>query len=164
MSWMIILLIFHSIRWLWLHVCGYSYLWFYTWSDVIRYRFCICPFSGYTVFVISTSNRVAILGQKSINGSIKWLGITAPFCDTGVAWTNNFLVTEALWGDRGTVETWDLGNKSGVCFSGVDVPWRGAVLFCAVYLPRSPENACATAHRLRDIRLWEHRLARAGHL
>ena len=57
MSWMIILLIFHSIRWLWLHVCGYSYLWWYTRSDVISYRFRICPISGYTVFVIYISNN-----------------------------------------------------------------------------------------------------------
>ena len=56
MSWMMIPLIFHSIWWLWLHVWGYSYLWCYTWSDVISYRFRICPFPGYIVFVAYTSN------------------------------------------------------------------------------------------------------------
>ena len=41
---------------------------------------------------------------------------------------------------------------------------RGTVPFRAVYLPRSPENARATARRVRDVRLWEHRLTQAQHL
>ena len=36
---MMIQIILHYIRWLWLHVWGYSYMWGYTWSDVISYRF-----------------------------------------------------------------------------------------------------------------------------
>ena len=37
-------------------MCGYSYLWCYMWSDVISYCFRICPFPGYIVFFIYTSN------------------------------------------------------------------------------------------------------------
>ena len=43
--------------------------------------------------------RVAIYGQKSINGSVEWLCIPAPFCDTGVDCTDNLLVSEPLWRD-----------------------------------------------------------------
>ena len=70
---------------------------------------------------------MATYGQRSINGSVEWLGIPAPFCDTGVAWTDDLLVPKDCWGDRYTVETWDLGTKSGVCYGEVDVPWRGAI-------------------------------------
>ena len=98
-------------------------------------------FSG-DCFQIYYSNevgrRVAIYGQRSINGSVKWLGVPAPFCDTGVACTDNLFFLEVCWEDRGTVETWALGNQPGVHFGGVDVPWRGTVPFRAVYLPRSP--------------------------
>ena len=48
-------LIFHSIRWLWIHMCGYSYLWCYTWRDEISYHFRVCPFLDYIDFVTYTS-------------------------------------------------------------------------------------------------------------
>ena len=50
-------LILHSIWWLCLHVWGYSYMWGYTWSDVISYRFRVGIFPGYIFFVTYTSNR-----------------------------------------------------------------------------------------------------------
>ena len=30
---------------------------------------------------------MSIYGRKSINGSVEWLGVPAPSCDTGVTWT-----------------------------------------------------------------------------
>ena len=96
---------------------------------------------------------MAFYGQRSINGSAEWLVVPAPFCDTGVVWTDNLLVPGALWGDGGPDETWALGTQPGVCFGGVDVPWHCAVTFRVFYLPMSPENACTTACRVRDIRL-----------
>ena len=77
-------------------------------------------------------------GQSYIIGSVEWLGIPAPFCGNGVAWTDKLLVSKARWGDKGTVEIWDLRTKSGFCYSGDDVPWSDTVLFCVVYLRRSP--------------------------
>ena len=38
-----------------------------------------------------------IYGQRSINGSVEWIGIPAPFCNTGVAWTDNLLIPEMGW-------------------------------------------------------------------
>ena len=104
---------------------------------------------------------MATYGQRSINGSVEWLGIPAPFCNTGVAWTDNLLVSEALWVEGVRVGYWAWGNQPGIII-GVDILWRGVVPACVAYLPRSsPENACATARRVRDARLWEHHLARA---
>ena len=107
---------------------------------------------------------MAIYGQRSINGSVKWLVVPDSFCNTGLAWTDNLLVPEARCGYRGTVETWTLGTQFGVHFGGVHISLHGAVLFCAVDLPRSPENSRATAHCVCDIHLREHRLAQAQHL
>ena len=39
--------------------------------------------------------QVAFLGQRSVNGSVEWLDVPQPFCDTGVAtaaWTENLYV------------------------------------------------------------------------
>ena len=56
------------------------------------------------------------------------------------------------------------GVQSGVLFGRVDVPWRGALTEHAGYLPEIQENACATARRVRDTQLWEHRLAQAQNI
>ena len=104
---------------------------------------------------------MAIYGQESINGSVKWLGVPAPFCDTGVAGTENILVPSPHWGDRVGVGYWDWVAHSGVIIRD-DVPWRSALPARPDHLPRSPpENACATARRVRDALLREHRLTRA---
>ena len=105
-----------------------------------------------------------IYGQRSINRSFEWLNVPAPFCDTGVAWTDKLLVPEGHWEDGVTVETWTLGTQSGVHFGGVDVHWCGAIPFRAVYLPMSPENSHATARRVCDVRLRENRLSRSQNL
>ena len=46
----------------------------------------------------------------------------------------------------------------------VDVLWHGVVPACAAYLPRIPENTCATVRRVRDTRLQEHCLAQVQNL
>ena len=52
-----------------------------------------------TDYSTEVGRRVALKGQRSINGSVEWLGIPAPFCDTGVAWTDNILVPKTCCGD-----------------------------------------------------------------
>ena len=55
------------------------------------------------------TRRVTIFGWRSINTSVKWLGTPVPFYDiTGVPWTENILVPELCWGDRGNY-------KLGLC-------------------------------------------------
>ena len=80
---------------------------------------------------------MAIYGQRSINDSIKWLGIPAPFCDTGVAWTDNLLVPEARRGDKVRVGACSWETQPGVLV-GVNVLWHGAVSAHTAYLPRIP--------------------------
>ena len=85
--------------------------------------------------------RVVVYGRKAINGSVKWFSIPAPFCDTGVAWSENILVPSPRWGDRVTYATWYLGTQSGVLI-GADDTCRSFVLARLAYLPRIPQK-CA---------------------
>ena len=59
---------------------------------------------------------------------------------------------------------WSLGSQHGGRYGGVDIPWRGSVPARPDYLPRIPENARATARRVREDLLRKHRLARAQSL
>ena len=74
-----------------------------------------------------------------MNGSVEYLGVPAPSCDTGVAWTENLLVPNLRWGDGCGYKHWDLETRSIPLFGGRSVPWRGAVPFRPDYLPNSPE-------------------------
>ena len=72
---------------------------------------------------------MTIYSQIYINGSVEWLDIPAPFCDTGMAWNDKLLVTEACWGDGVRVRDWAWGNQP-IDLIGVDIPWHGVVLVC----------------------------------
>ena len=107
---------------------------------------------------------MSIYCQRSINGSVEWLGVPVPFSDTGVTWIDNLLCPAARWGYRVRFGVWSWGIQPGFRFSIVDVMLRGAFPARAAYLPRSPENVRVTARHVRDTCLWEHRLARAQNL
>ena len=86
---------------------------------------------------------------------------SCPFCNTGVAWTDNLLVTEARWGDGVRVGDWAWGSQPGFLIRAY-VVWCIVVPACLAYLPSSPlKNVCGTARRIWDARLWENRLAQA---
>ena len=93
-----------------------------------------------------------------MNGIVEWLGVPAPFCDTGMAWTENILVPNPFWGDRSGYKRWDFATRTQPRFGGRSVPWHGLVPFRPDYVPSSPENTCARARRICDIRLQENRL------
>ena len=104
---------------------------------------------------------MAIYSRKSINGSVKWLGVPAPFCDIGATWTENILVPSPRWGYGVRVGHWAWGTQHGV-FIGAAVPWSSVVpdrLFYLTIIP--PENARATASCVCDNLLRENCLARA---
>ena len=107
---------------------------------------------------------MSIYDRKSINGSVKWLGVPHPPCNDGLPCTDNLLCPSPRWLDGVRVGAWDWWIQPDVRFGGFDVLWRGAVPACAAYLPGSPENVRATARRVRDALLWEHRPARAPNL
>ena len=48
-----------------------------------------------TAYATRIGHRVSIYGRKLINGSVEWLGVPAPSCDTGVTWTENILVPDS---------------------------------------------------------------------
>ena len=58
-----------------------------------------------TAYATEIGRRVSIYGRNLINGSVEWLGIPAPSCGTGVAWTENILIPNLCWGDGGNYET-----------------------------------------------------------
>ena len=104
---------------------------------------------------------MAIYSRKSINGSVKWLGVPAPFCDIGATWTENILVPSPRWGYGVRVEHWAWGTQHGV-FIGAAVLWSSVVPDRPFYLPIiPPENVRATASCVRDDLLREHCLERA---
>ena len=104
---------------------------------------------------------MAIYGEKSVTGSLEWFGVPAPFCDTGVAWTEKSLVPSPRWGDGVTYATLALVTQYGVLI-GSDVPWCSIIPTRPAYLPRnSSENALATVCHVRDARHQENRLAQA---
>ena len=103
---------------------------------------------------------MAIYGQKSINGRVEWLGVPAPFYNTGVAWTGNILVPSPLWGDGGGYKRWALETRYRPRFRVRSVPWCGAVPFRPNYVSSSTENGRTRACRIRDVCLLERHLAR----
>ena len=72
-----------------------------------------------------------------MNGSVKWLGVPASFCDTGVAWTENILILSPRWVDVVTYTTWSLGTEPGVLI-GAAVLWCSVVPACPDCLPINP--------------------------
>ena len=124
----------------------------------------VSDFSGdcfQTYFMTEEARRVTIFVRISNNASVEWLGTPVSFYDTnGVLWIDNILVPEFLWGDRGNYKTWALQTQYGVHFGGRSVLWRGAVPVWADFFPRSLVNMCATARRIRDVRLRKNCLAR----
>ena len=57
------------------------------------------------------------------------------------------------------MESLNWGSQLGGRYGSFDVLWRRAVPACPAYISRSPENARATARRVHDYLLREHRLA-----
>ena len=117
-----------------------------------------------TNYSTEVGRRVAIYGQISINGSVELISVPAPFCNNGVAWTDNLLVPESRWGDEVRVGKWAWVTKPGVLI-GAEVLLRSVIPACPAYLPRSPpKNARATARRVCDACLLENCLARAQNI
>ena len=114
-----------------------------------------------TNYFTETGFRTSIFCKKIINGSFEFLGLADPLRTRGPYWIDNLLCPSPRWEVGGTVENLNWGSQPGGRYGGVDVPWCGAVPACPAYIPRSPENVCATARGVCDNLLREHRLERA---
>ena len=108
--------------------------------------------------------RVYIYSRKSINGSVEWLGVPRFGCNDGPPWTDHLLCPSPHWGDGARAVAWSWCIQPDGRYVGVDVPWSVPIPVCADCLPQSSENARATARRVCDACLREHRLARAQNL
>ena len=104
-------------------------------------------------YLTKSGCRVPILSQISINGSVEYLGIPDFHRTGGKFWAANLLAPRSCCVDGGTSTNYNLVIKSGVPYGSVSDPWRGAVPTCPAYVFRSPENARATARRIRDDNL-----------
>ena len=89
------------------------------------------------------------------------MGVADPLRTHGPYWIENILCPSPRWGVGGTVENLNWGSQPGGRYGGVDVPWRGAAPARPAYLLWSPENAGATARRVRVNLLREHCMAHA---
>ena len=108
----------------------------------------ICDFA--TNYFTENSSRTCIFCKKFINGSFDFLGVAAPLSTKGPYWIDNLLCPCLYLGVGGTVDNlnWEIQHCGR--YGGADVLWRGAVPTCLAYLPRSSENARATARRVHD--------------
>ena len=135
----------------------------FAWIDVGDFR----GYCFHTAYATEIGRRVFISSRKSINGSFEWLGVPAPSCGTGVAWTENILVPNLCWGDRCGYKRWALSTHYRPRFRGRSFIWSGAVPFRPDYVPSSLENSRTRARRVRDVHLretylaWAQTLARA---
>ena len=103
-----------------------------------------------TDYLAENGHKVPMYGQKSMNGSVKWLGVPTFLRNYGPPWDDNILCPSPRWGVRGTYKIWALEIQPASCYRCVDVPWRGAVSARPDYLPRSRKNARATVRRVHD--------------
>ena len=101
---------------------------------------------------------IRCVGGREPHGSVEWIGIPAPSCGNGVAWTENIFVPNSRWVNGRGYECWASATLSRARFGGRSVPWRCVVPFRAAYLLRRPVNMCATARRVHDVFLRENRL------
>ena len=52
------------------------------------------------------------VGGREPDRSVERLGVPAPSCSTGVAWTENILFPDSRWGDGRDCKTWDYATRS----------------------------------------------------
>ena len=102
-----------------------------------------------TDYLSENGRRITILGQISINGSVKLLGIPDFNITSGPMFIENLQAPHSttFWVDSGTSnQNWPV-IPGGTCHN-VSVAWRGAVPARPAYTPKSPKNACTAARRV----------------
>ena len=55
---------------------------------------------------------IRCVGRQEPHGIVEWLGVPAPSCSTGFAWTENILVPDSGWGDGRGYESWASATRS----------------------------------------------------
>ena len=104
-----------------------------------------------TNYLAENGRRITVIGQISIKGSVKRLGIPSDAWGCGLPFIENIqdpTVTHG-WGDE------DTSNQKclvipGEPYSNAAVAWGSTVPDRPAYMPKNPENAHATAHRVCD--------------
>ena len=107
-----------------------------------------CKFA--TNYLTENGFKTSIFCKKSINVSFEFLVVPDPLITCRPYWIDNILVHIPSWGVGGTVKNLNWGSQLIGRYSGVSLLWRGYIPARPAYLPRSPENTCATAHHVRD--------------
>ena len=104
-----------------------------------------------TQYFAENGRRIPIIGQISINGSVKILGIPDDDWVCGLPFIENVLdlTVPHGWGDNDTSnQNWPI--IPGGAYSNVAVVWSDSVPAQPAYMPRSPENTSAAESRVRD--------------
>ena len=63
---------------------------------------------------------IRCVGGREPYGSVEQLGVPAPSCGTGVAWTENILVPDLRQGDGHVYKLWASKTRSRPRFNGLD--------------------------------------------
>ena len=91
-----------------------------------------------------------MFGRKSINGSVDFLGVSAPLRTYAPPWIDNILVPSPAWGAGGTTIDPNWGIQPGGPYGSVSIMWSGTIPAMPAYVRRSPENMRSVARRVRD--------------
>ena len=68
-----------------------------------------------------------MFGRKYTNGSVEWIGVTAPLRTDGPPWTDNILFPSLDWGASGTATNPNWGIQPGGPCGSVYVLWSGTI-------------------------------------
>ena len=95
--------------------------------------------------------------RKSINGSVKWIGIPSFLQNTGPPWTLNILDPYDDWGGRGSVTSKNLSSGSGRYYYSIFINCNRPARVLPIYHWRIFENTCsATCCACDDLLIDNH--------
>ena len=63
---------------------------------------------------------IRCVGGREPHVNVERLGVPAPYCGTGGAWTENILVPNLCWGDGRGYESWASATRSRPRFDSLD--------------------------------------------
>ena len=97
-------------------------------------------------------------GVKSINGSVKWLGVPDSLRTNVTPCTDIILAPSPDWGIRGNGKNPNWGSQPGGPYGNIAVLWSRPIISMPAYVSRIWENMRSSARRVREDLLRENHL------
>ena len=97
--------------------------------------------------------------RKSINGSVRWIGVPNFQRNDGPTWTLNTMAPYTNWGDRGYSTSLNLVSDSGRYSNSISIKWNFTARVLPIYDRRIFENTrsaarCACGNLLTENRIY----------